>query len=590
MCGIITIVENSKNNTKSANIGEMLFSLSKRGPDEKGSINIENTTLGQTRLSVVDINGGHQPMRDNSKQLTIVFNGEIYDYKELTKTLKEKGHIFSTNSDTEVILKAYIEYGIDCPKYLDGMFAFAIWDDEKKELFIARDRFGKKPFYYTWINDMFLGSSEIKALFASGLVKGKVDPIAIDNYLQLSYIPPWKTVYSNIHTLQPAHACIVKNGKIKNWQYWQLKNNPSEISYEEAKKIIKDLLNNAVKKRTVADVEIGSLLSGGVDSTIITAYTQKYTKQQVKTFSVGYEGYINELPFAKQASEKIGTEHYTLQTKSELINELEKVVDYLDEPHADSSNLSQYLISGLASSKVKVVMSGDGADELFMGYGWYWKYWNTNKLIRLKNFFFSNQFKEYLKHTAIFSKKDRLNLLIDKSLLSDDIEKKCTNKNTWLNRTKQINIFDLTTYLPGQLLVKIDRMSMVHGLEVRSPFLDYKLAEFVYNLPTEFKMNKNGGKIILKDILLEIMPKEFVYRRKQGFGAPVKEWLQTESVKSFIKKTLSEDTQLYKFLKKEEVLNIFDTSYKKNDDKAQYKLWSIFCLALWFKHHQKYHE
>lgn len=589
MCGIITIVGSDKNNTKNVSVSEMLFSLSKRGPDEKGSISIGNTIMGQTRLSIVDIEGGHQPMRDNSKPLTIVFNGEIYGYKELTKTLKEKGHIFSTNSDTEVILKAYIEYGPDCPKHLDGMFAFAIWDEEKKELFVARDRFGKKPFYYTWANDMFLGSSEIKALFASGLIKGKIDPQAIDNYLQLSYIPPWKTVYSNIHTLLPAHAGIVKNGELKTWQYWHLKNKQSEIPYEDAKKEIKELLNIAVKKRMVADVEIGSLLSGGVDSTIITEYAQKYTKQKIKTFSVGYEEHINELPFAKQASEKIGTEHYTLQTKSGLIEKLENVMEYLDEPHADSSNLSQYLISELASSRVKVVMSGDGADELFMGYGWYWKYWNTNKLIRLKNFFFSNQFREYLKHISIFTKKDRLKLWLDIHRLNSDIEKRYTEK-MGLSRTRQINIFDLTTYLPGQLLVKIDRMSMVHGLEVRSPFLDYKLAEFVYNLPEKYKMDKNGGKIILKDILSETMPKEFVYRRKQGFGAPIEKWLQTEGVKNFIKKTLDESTQLYKFFQKKEVTNIFDTFYEKNDNKTQYKLWSIFCLALWFKHHQKYHE
>lgn len=589
MCGIITVVGSDKNNTKNVNISEMLFSLSKRGPDEKDYLNIGNTIMGQTRLSIVDIEGGHQPMKDNSKPLTIVFNGEIYDYKELTKTLREKGHIFSTNSDTEVILKAYIEYGTDCPKHLDGMFAFAIWDEEKKELFVARDRFGKKPFYYTWTNDMFLGSSEIKALFASGLIKGKIDPQAVDNYLQLSYIPPWKTVYSNIHTLLPAHAGIVKNGEFKTWQYWHLKNKQSEISYENAKKEIKELLNIAVKRRMVADVEIGSLLSGGVDSTIITAYAQKYTKQRIKTFSVGYEEHINELPFAKQASEKIGTEHYTLQTKSGLIEKLENVMEYLDEPHADSSNLSQYLISELASSRVKVVMSGDGADELFIGYGWYWKYWNTNKLIRLKNFFFSNQFREYLKHISIFTKKDRLKLWLDIDHLNSDVEKRYTEKRG-LSRTRQINIFDLTTYLPGQLLVKIDRMSMVHGLEVRSPFLDYKLAEFVYNLPEKYKRDKNGGKIILKDILSETMPKEFVYRRKQGFGAPIEKWLQTEDVKNFIKKTLDESTQLYKFFQKKEVTNIFDTFYEKNDNKNQYKLWSIFCLALWFKHHQKYHE
>ena len=428
MCGIIAIAGNKAGDIKEASLEAMLSCLSRRGPDDRGIVRFNGATIGQTRLSIVDIAGGHQPMRDNSHSFTIVFNGEIYNYKELRLELEKKGHNFSTNSDTEVVLKTYIEYGEECPKYLDGMFAFALWNEETNELFIARDRFGKKPFYYTWIDNAFLGASEIKALFASGLVKGRVDPQAIDNYLQLMYIPPWKTVYSNIHTLLPAHAGIVKNGKLETWRYWQLENKPIDISYDNAKKEIKRLFDGAVKKRMIADVEIGSLLSGGVDSTLVTAYAQKYATYPLKTFSVGYENYINELPYAEQASKKIGTDHYTLQAKSELTHELEKVIEYMDEPHADSSNLSQHLISELASSKVKVALSGDGADELFMGYGWYWKYWNTSKIIQLKNILSSSQFKEHLKYVAVFSKKDRSQLWKDSSFLSDEIEKDLLRK------------------------------------------------------------------------------------------------------------------------------------------------------------------
>ncbi len=588
MCGIISITGKNINDFSDENIKGMILSLSKRGPDDNGVLKFPECILGQTRLSIIDINMGHQPMRDNEKDLAITFNGEIYNYRELKKELEKIGHVFSTNSDTEVILKAYVEYGNDCPQHLDGMFSFSIWNNEKKELFIARDRFGKKPFYYAWVNDTFLGASEIKAIFASNLIKGIIDKKTLDNYLQLSYIPPWKTIYSNIHTLLPAHAGVVKNGEIKTWQYWKLEDKPIEITYENAKEKLKVLFNDAVKKRMVADVEIGSFLSGGVDSTIATAYAQKYTSTPIKTFSVGYEGYINELPFAKQASEKIGTKHYTLQTKSELIlKEINKVMEYLDEPHADSSNISQHLISELTSSNVKVAISGDGADELLMGYGWYWKYWNTNKLIYLKNVLFSNQFKEYLKHVAIFSKKERINLWKNHSFLNEDIEKH--NEKTNVNKIKAINNFDIETYLPGQLLVKIDRMSMMHGLEVRSPFLDHKMAEFIYNLPEKYKVNKKGGKIILKDILTEIMPKEFVYRRKQGFGAPVKEWLQIESFKQIVKNTINENQQLNELFNKKELLNILNNS-NKDESSNPYKIWSLFCLALWFKHHQKYHE
>ena len=593
MCGIISIAGNDAEKVENTKIKEMLASLSKRGPDNRNFIRIGNVLLGQTRLSIIDIAGGKQPMRDNKNPYTIVFNGEIYGYENLKKDLEKLGHVFNTKSDTEVILKTYAEYGEKCVEHLDGMFAFAIWDENKNQLFIARDRFGKKPFYYTWVNETFLGASEIKTLFASGLIKGKVDMEAIDDYLRFMYIPPWKTVYSNIHTIPPAHFGIVKNGKIEIQKYWQIevaqKTKPLSISYENAKTEIKRLFDDAVKKRMVADVEIGSLLSGGVDSTLVTYYAQKYTPKPIKTFSVGYEGYINELPFAKEASDKIGTDHYTIQATSNLVQDLNDVISYLDEPHADSSNFPQHLISKLASSKVKVALSGDGADELFMGYGWYWKYWNTTKIIRLKNMFFSNQFKEHLKNIELFSKSDRLSLWKNSSIAKDRLKKE--NPDIFTTRgLKKINLFDLTTYLPGQLLVKIDRTSMMHSLEIRSPFLDYKLAEFVYSLPDKFKIDKKSGKIILKDILSEIMPKEFVYRRKQGFGAPVKEWLNTEQVKKFVMETLDNDAYLCKIFKKEKIAEIISDFYQNKNNNAQYKVWSLLCLELWFKSHKEYHE
>lgn len=581
MCGIITITGNTAKNITDAQLRAMLSSLSKRGPDDEGFLRFGNCILGQTRLSIVDIDTGHQPIKDNKNQYTIVFNGEIYGYHELRKNLEDLGHVFSTKSDTEVILKSYAEYGERCVEHLDGMFSFAIWNEVKQELFVARDRFGKKPFYYAWVDGTFIGASEIKAIFESGLLKGKVDHESLDNYLQLGYIPPWKTIYSNIHTVPPAYAGIVKSSKFSTWRYWELKNKPIKISYDEAKKEIKNLFDKAVQKRMVADVEIGSLLSGGVDSTIVTAYAQKYCARPIKTFSIGYGKYIDELPYAKQASQKIGTEHYSIVVNSDLISELEKIVKYMDEPHADSSDFPQHLISELASSKVKVALSGDGADELFMGYGWNWKYWNTTKIVRIKNMFFSNRFREHMKNIEVFSKKDRRELWKDESAINTEIEKR---------KHKIINFFDITTYLPGQLLTKIDRASMMHSLEIRSPFLDYKLAEFVYSLPEKYKMNKKNGKIILKDILTEIMPREFVYRRKQGFGAPVREWLRTGNVREYVEKTLQKSSQLAKIFKKEKILQTLDQFYNKNDDNVQYKIWTLFCLALWFESHEKNHE
>ncbi len=599
MCGIIAIAGKNLVKIDDTKVRAMLSTLSLRGPDEHNFVRINNgdssAILGQTRLSIIDISGGHQPMKDSSVDVTVTFNGEIYNYKELRKDLENKGYLFSTKSDTEAILKAYIEYNDKCVDYLDGMFAFVIWDNRNGSLFMARDRFGKKPLYYSFDTNNNLNiASEIKAILATGL-KGKIDPRAVDNYLALTYIPPWKTIYSNIQTLPPAHTATYCAGTIKVKKYWQLKSNPIKVSYWDAKNKIKELFDLSVKKRMIADVEIGALLSGGVDSTLICAYAQKYSTNPLKTFSLGYGELINELPFAKQASDKIGTDHFTLQASADLTAELELVTQYLDEPHSSSSNFPQHLVSKLASSKVKVALSGDGADELFLGYGWYWKYWNTSKSDRLKNMIFSNQFNEYMKYISIFSKKERLLFMKNQSAVNNDIlgQETISVDSTDI---KKINIFDITTYLPGQLLVKVDRTSMMNSLEIRCPFLDYKLAEYVYNLPIEYKMDKINGKIILKDILSEIMPEDFVYRKKQGFGAPVLDWLKTKKMESYVKNILINDALIYKYINKKPVMDLIQSFYEPisskitKESKTFDKIWNLLCLELWLKYHQKYHE
>jgi asparagine synthase (glutamine-hydrolysing) len=592
MCGIIGIVGKEAKEIKQTVFDRMLSCLAKRGPDDKGLTFLTETNpaciLGQTRLSIIDLSpGGHQPMKDNAKNLTIVFNGEIYNYPELKKELMKKGHHFSSASDTEVILKAYSQYGHDCPKYLDGMFAFAIWDQDQRTLFMARDRFGKKPFYYAFDkNNNFIFASEVKAILQSELVKGEIDHSAIDDYLTLMYIPPTKSVYRNIHTLAPAEQAVLKNGVITKSLYWKLEDRPISMSYDEAKKEIKRLFKEAVRKRMIADVEIGSFLSGGVDSTLVTSYAQEFCPHPIKTFSVGYEDYINELPFANEANKKIGTDHYTLQAGGglgDMIDELLKVIAYFDEPHADSSDFPQAMISQLASSKVKVALSGDGADELFLGYGWYWKHWHLPFFKRMKQNIFSNPFKGYIKNIQIFTTEEK-NKLWKESIVNSDSFIPDAVKKSNLSPIKKINYFDLTTYLPGQLLTKVDRAGMMNSLEVRSPFLDYKLAEFVYNLPFEYKCDRKSGKIILKDILSEIMPKEFVYRRKQGFGAPVKQWLQKDNFKKLVYQTLGESSaEIYRMFNKEYVDNLLTDFYEKNIRDRFYQIWTLLCLELWMK-------
>ena len=574
MCGIVATTN------KSISLTGALGTLGKRGPDARAEMRCTAATLGQTRLAIIDLSeGGSQPKKDNERDIAITFNGEIYNYRELRKELGQKGYRFASKSDTEVILKAYIEWGEKCLSRLDGMFAFVIADNEKNTVFMARDRFGKKPLYYALDAEGELyASSEIKALKAMG-ISPEIDPVGIDAYLALMYVPPWRTVYKNVHTLPPAHYVTFTNKKLIAEKWWFIPHSPITISYEEAKEETRRLLKEAVKKRMLtADVEVGAFLSGGVDSTIVTAYAQEVMERPIKTFSLGYGDYINELPFAAHAAEKIGTDHHTLQAHTTLTEELERVLAYMDEPHGDSANLAQHILSQETAKSVKVAIAGDGGDELFLGYGWYTAYWNRPKLHTLKNALFSNPFKEYLRSVTVFTPRERDYFLNDSlahermDILADD---------TTGTGMEKINRYDLTTYLPGQLLTKVDQTSMMHSLEVRCPFLDHHLAEFVVNLPIEYKANHSTGKLLLKDLLAEIMPRTFVDRKKQGFGAPVRKWLAEPAMQNYIRTKLAPSSPLYMLLRQDRVLPFMEHTLARPSPKRAYQLWVFLCLAIW---------
>lgn len=581
MCGIFGIT--GKNVFLDENLLRMtLGTLGKRGPDDCGSASFAHCILGHTRLSIIGLSDGHQPMRDNERNLSITFNGEIYNYKELRAELEQKGHRFSTHSDTEVILKAYAEYGENCPDRLDGMFAFAIWDEDRQMLFLARDRFGKKPLYYaTGTGNEFLFASEIKALFASGRLMGEIDPAALGQYLRFMYVPPSITIFKNVHTLPPASSALLKDGRLEIRRYWRLANAPLAIPYGDAKEETKRLLTEAVRKRLVADVEVGALLSGGVDSTLVTALASAKSTAPVKTFVLGYGDHINELPYAAKAARRFGTDHHTLQATGSFTSDLAEVMAYFDEPHADSSDFPQHLISKLAASKVKVALSGDGADELFMGYGWYWKSANLSWKKDFLDKLLHRPYAQYLRSIEIFPKAERKRFLIHEATTADPGESIPTD----MPDIERINRFDLEVYLPGQLLTKVDRMGMMHSLEVRSPFLDKDLAEFVFSLPNEFKTDMRDGKLIVKDILSEFMPKEFVYRRKQGFGAPVRQWLR-EGFGDLAKQTLSDpNATIFGYVREDAVRSLLNDFYERGKDDGYYQIWVFLCLELWLASH-----
>ena len=578
MCGIISIIgkDAAENSLDAA-----LLTLSHRGPDDRGSMAFDEAVLGHTRLAIIDLSpAGHQPMRDNAKNIAITFNGEIYNYKELRAELESKGYRFSTHSDTEVILKAYEEYGSDCPKYLDGMFAFVIWDDEKKQAFMARDRFGKKPLYYAYTPEgKFVAGSEIKALKAAG-VKTEIDPAGIDTYLSLMYVPPWRSIYKNVHVILGGHSALYKDGKLSIQKYWELKVQPLTISYDDAKKEVRRLFENSVRKRMIADVEVGAFLSGGVDSTLVTAYAQKISSHPIQTFSLGYGDLIDELPFAKEAAEKIGTNHHTLQASGDMAQELEASLAYFDEPHGDTASFPQHLLSQETAKFVKVALSGEGGDEMFLGYGRYFSYWHTSKLSRLRNMLFSNQYKDFLRQSTVFPASLRAKLWKNRAALHHEpIDHLISDmKGTPVQR---MEMFDITTHMQGQLLTKVDEMSMMHGLEVRCPFLDYELAD---NLPEEYRTDRNTGKLILKDMLADIMPREFVDRKKQGFGAPVRKWLQEEKMRTYVEHAFK-DARVYTYLDETQVQAFIKKTYASQKPKAYYQLWTLLCLEVWLKKH-----
>lgn len=582
MCGIIAISGKDVFQEK-LHFEDMLSSLRFRGPDAQGKKIFSKCLLGHRRLSIIDIRGGHQPMLDGN--FSITFNGEIYNYRELRNQLEGLGHAFNSNSDTEVILKGYEEWGHDLPIHLDGMFAFVIWDDARQEMFMARDRFGKKPLFYHLDEDRILVASEIKTLSASRAFTPVIDYGAIDYYLKRMHISPARSVYANIFQIAPGHCGVYKNYVLKVSKYWSL---PScekiSISYEEAKAEIIRLLKTAVEKRVIAsDVRVGAFLSGGLDSSLTTILTAELLDGDLDTFSVDYKADFSELKFAQKVSSRLRGKHYHISAEEADLEELDKAIEYFDEPHADTSDFPQSAVSRLASENVKLVISGDGADELFFGYKWYvgagFNSKEEHDLLEKRIF-----------DVCAFTEEERLGLWSGKRWDNDLVDAQYIKKSG-VDLLCEISKFDVTEHLPGQILTKVDRMGMMHGLEVRSPFLDTELVNFAFKLPHEFKLGPNmEQKYILKDILAGYTSKEFAFRKKQGFGAPIKRWMLNKQIKTHIDNLLGKDAFIRTILNSDEIdkhINNFYLSPNEAPRNAQ-KLWVLICLEKWFKRQNKY--
>ena len=590
MCGIAGIITpNARNYTEE--VQHMTRAIAHRGPDAADHQFFENAALGHRRLSIIDLSeGGKQPMFSNTKKECIVLNGEIYGYQDLKR--KYSDYPYHGTSDTEVILAMYQKKGKNLLQELPGMFAFAIWDDEKQELFAARDRFGEKPFYYAFgRNGEFIFASEIKALLASGLISPEVNQEAIYHYLQYGYVSAYQTIYKNIHTLPPAHFLTFSAGKINIERYYQIPKNNLEISLSDAKEEFTSLLKNAVQKQLVADVEVGSFLSGGLDSSTIVAMVNEFKDKQT-TISFGYSGEDSELKFADEIAMKYKTNHIEIyENHGNISTELLKVSPFFDEPFADMSYVPQFKICEAAARHLKVVLAGDVGDELFGGYSFYrvenqlknhFSYNNILYKFGLKQFgkFRETSYltKENIKHKNIldFHQNSVRNFFSFKEIAELGINAKYHQQYSFKANPHSLNDImrtDLEKYVPGNMLVKSDRMAMANSLEVRTPFLDKDFAEFCIQLPENLKLDSENDKIILREAMGNYWTETIRNRHKQGFGSSVEKWFEEKSLMELSDDLLkNRSSKVFDFI-------TFSTAQKYlNKDK---KHWNLLQLALW---------
>ncbi|KIA89930.1 asparagine synthase (glutamine-hydrolyzing) [Kaistella jeonii] len=597
MCGIAGIITPNAQQYKVA-LQQMTDAIAHRGPDAEHHEFFENAALGHRRLSIVDLSEtGKQPMFSNTRNECIVLNGEIYGYLDLKK--KYSDYTYNGSSDTEVILAMHEANGEELLAELPGMFAFAIWDDQKQELFCARDRFGEKPFYYAIGNKgEFIFGSEIKAILSSGLIEPKINKEALYHFLQYGYVSNYQSIYSNVYTLPPAHYLKYSEEKIEIKRYYSLPKNDIQITLSEAKEEFTHLLKNAVQKQLVADVEVGSFLSGGLDSSTIVAMVNEFKPKQT-TISFGYSNEHSELKFAEEIAQKYQTNHIEIhENRGDIAADLLKISPYFDEPFSDMSYTPQFKICQAAARHLKVVLSGDVGDELFGGYNFYtieqqlrnhFSYNNILLKFGLKQFgkfrettFLTQQNIKY-KNILDFHQNRVRNYFTPQEMARLGIASKFHQEYSFdinPNSLNDIMRVDLEKYVPGNMLVKSDRMAMANSLEVRTPFLDKNFAEFCIQLPENLKLDSQNDKIILRKTMQQYWTESIRNRTKQGFGSSVTNWFEEENLIHLSDDLLkNKDSTVFKLID-------YNASQQfLNKDK---KHWNLLQLALWAENHKNF--
>ncbi len=625
MCGICGVVSQSEPVSPEL-IEGMISVLRHRGPDDRGRYESPGkgapyAALGHSRLSIIDLETGHQPMPNEDGSVWVVFNGEIYNFQELRHDLTKRGHVFRTKSDTEVLVHLYEEEGEECVRELRGMFAFAIWDERERKLMLARDRLGQKPLYYASSADRFVFASEIKAIVQDGKVPRRLNPEGLHHFLTYQYVPHPHTMFEGISKLPPGHLLVLRDGKATIRRYWELPQpRPVKGPFRDWCEELREILEECVRLRLVSDVPVGAFLSGGIDSSITVGLMSRLVETPVRTFAIGFDDpSYDETDYAARVAKGFGTEHRVFQVRPDAAEVLPKLVWHYDEPFGDSSAIPTYYVSLHTSRHVKVGLTGDAGDECFLGYPRY----VAAKIASLvdavpwaRKFLFSEWlWTRFPAPARLKSKRNRMKKLalgvskepIDRYLswisAFDEKEKRAVYTNglagelsgvdstdflrslyarfegDFVQRTAMV---DLSSYLPCDLLTKVDLASMANSLETRSPFLDHKLVEFAATIPTGYKLRRFRTKHVLREAFKDILPGEVITRGKMGFGVPIARWFREELRDLASDVLLSRQAVERGYFRKEAVSGLIARHVGGVEDNA-YKLWCLLLFELWHR-------
>ncbi len=627
MCGIAGILNLERGKpVRPELLDPMLRRITHRGPDENGSLVDGELAMGMQRLSIIDLADGKQPIQNEDGRYSVVFNGEIYNYIELRNGLKKRGHVFRTNSDTEVIVHLFEEHGVDCVKHLRGMFGLAVWDHQKRELFIARDRLGIKPLYYSIANETLAFGSEVKSLLTLPWVNCDIDLAALNEYLSLKYVPAPRTLFKGIASLPPGHSMLIRNGDIATEKYWDI-SFAEKLQFDREESVVEQLLEKlreSVRLRLRSDVPFGAFLSGGLDSSLIVALMSEQLDKPVNTFSAGFAGADgqDELPYARQVANQFNCNHHEVKVGAkEFLDLADKVMWHLEMPIADQATIATYMVAELARKHVKMVLTGEGGDELFAGYARYVGETHAAKFgwlpgpiaaavrggfkrlpgmrrqkIAVHALLQNGEAARFSNWFPLFNGETKRQVVAEAhKAASSNVVESIENYLSLCDATSPIErmlYVDSKTWLPDYLLLRGDKLTMANSIEGRVPLLDHEVVEFAAKLPAHLKLNGSTRKYLLKKVAAKLLPDEIINRKKQGFPIPIERWLKSEA-NEMMRDLLS--TQSIK------QRNLFDNHYvqqlmKQHEsgfaDRAT-ELWGLMSVELWHRqfvdvnHHQQ---